>query len=144
MSKARGQRDVADQRGKGETHTPGRGERSDVEAREGDQTLLGGSVDRSVRLGVSRRHSDDGDQELHRAHPDGTPDEQRPSTESIDGEDSRDGRDHLREGKVALQLGHKKKRISRKQTHVDDVDDERRDEGAGVKGEGQLKGAKSK
>lgn len=106
VSKARGQRNVADQRGKGETHTPGGGERCDVEAREGDQTLLGGSVDRSVGLGVSRRHSDDGDQKLHCAHPDGTPDEQRPSTESIDGEDTRDGRDHLREGKVARQPGH--------------------------------------
>ena len=85
------------------SRTPGGGEASNVDADEGDERLAGGGV------GRWNGGTDNGDDELTGAHPDGTPDEELAATE-------------------ALHAPHAWESTN----DVDDVVDDREDEGVGV------------
>ena len=60
--------------------TPGRGEEEDVDADEGDEAV-------SSYLRVGKDRADDGDCELADCHCDGAVDQERATTEALDGED---------------------------------------------------------
>lgn len=83
--------------------TPGGSETSDVDADEGDEGLAGS------RVGLGGSCSDNGDDKLTGAHPDGTPDEESSSTESLHTPHTGEGAED-----------------------IDNVVDDREDEGVGV------------